>query len=141
MTVAEAVRERLLDCAAVTALVSTRVWKDVLPQKPTLPAIRVTRISQVEPMHMRGPVGVNVARVQVDSIATTKASAEAIDEAVNGDGLGAGATGARGWVGSLGSPAFDICAVLPAGVHDSYTDAEFRQWRVTRDFMVHYREP
>lgn len=141
MTVTEAVCERLKACAPVTALVSQRVWKDVLPQKPTLPAVRVQRISQIEPMHQRGPVGLNVARVQVDSVATTKSAAEEIDAAVNGDGLGSYASGLRNWIGSVGSPGFEIVAVLPAGVRDAYTDAEFRQWRVMRDFMVHYREP
>lgn len=141
MTVAEAVRERLLACDDVTALVGQRVWKDVLPPKPTLPAVRVQRISQVEPMHHRGPVGLNVARVQVDSVATKKDQAEEIDAAVNGDGRGSYASGLRGWIGSVGSPGMEIVAVLPAGVRDAYSDAEFRQWRVMRDFMVHYREP
>ncbi len=125
----------------MTALVSQRVWKDVLPQKPVLPAVRVQRISQMEPVHSRGPIGLNKARVQVDSIATTKAVAEQIDAAVNGDGLGTYASGLRFWIGSVGSPPMEIVAVIPDGVREGYTDAEFRQWRVMRDYMVSYREP
>lgn len=139
MTEAEAVRARLLDCAPVTALVGQRVYKDVLPQKPTLPCVRVQRISQVRPWHLRGPVGVNVSRVQADSIALTKADAEAVDAAIVGDGLGPDASGLVGWSGALGSPAFEVLFVEPETVRDDYEAEELRQFRVSRDVLVHWR--
>ncbi len=139
MTVAEATRERLLDCPPVTALVSTRVWKDIAPQKPVLPFVRVERIDQSQPIHCRGPVGVDQAVVMVTSVATTKAAAEAIDAAVEGDGLGSNATGLFGWAGSVGSPATVTFRVVKhEDVRDGYTDAEFRQFFVKRLFRITY---
>lgn len=139
MTVVEAVRERLLACAGVTALVSTRIWKDLLPQKPTLPAVMVAEVSLDEPWHARGPVGMDTARVQVDAYASVKADADDIAEAVRGDGLGGSATGLAGWFGSVGSPSFEIVAVLPIGRRHNYFNQELRQWVVMRDYMVTYR--
>jgi hypothetical protein len=138
MTVAEAARERLLDCAPVTALVSTRVWKDIAPQKPVLPFVRVERVGQAQPIHLRGPVGVDEAVVMVTSVATTKAAAEALDAAVEGDGLGSQATGLFGWTGSLGSPAFTFRVVKHEDVKDGYVDSEFRQFFVKRLFRITY---
>jgi hypothetical protein len=138
VTVDTAIRARLLSLAPIVALVNARVFTLVLPQGVTLPAIRVQRISQVEPMHFRGPVNVYQARVQVDSVGVTKASVDALDAAVQGDGLGHYASGLKGFKGSIGSPAFVIRAILPADVRDLYDAEELRQFKISRDFFVHF---
>lgn len=140
MTVAQAVRTRLLACSAVTTLVGQRVYKDILPEQATLPAVRVQRISQVEDEHLRGVGGMNTSRVQIDSIAATKADAEALDAAVAGDGRGDDATGVLGWFGSFGSPAFEVDAILPIDVRDTYEPDEHRQFRVMRDVRVFWKQ-
>lgn len=142
MNIATAIRERLLEMAPLTALVGARVYVDVLGQKPTLPAVRVQRIDEDEDMHLRGPVGVHRARVQVDAVGTSKASADAVDEAVRGDGLGTGATGLLGWAGSVGgSPGvIDVLSILPLGVQEFYNAAELREYVIARDFRVTWRE-
>lgn len=48
MSAALAVAERIASIAAVQALVSSRVYQGVLPQSPTLPAVRVQRVGQEE---------------------------------------------------------------------------------------------
>ena len=138
MTVDQAIRARLLSLTPVTALVNQRIFSVILPQGVTLPAIRVQRISQIEPMHMRGPVGMYRARVQVDSVSTSKASCDAVDSAVHGDGLGTYASGLAGFKGDVGSPAMYIHAILPLDVRDLYDAEELRQFRVSRDFEVHF---
>jgi hypothetical protein len=130
----DVVRTRLLACAPVTALVSTRVYALVIPEQPTLPAIRVQRISQDQPMHLRGPIGMYTARVQVDSIATTKAAADALDAAVLGNCLGSEATGLGGWYGTISSTR--VHAIKPAGVRESYEAGALRQYKIMRDFEV-----
>jgi hypothetical protein len=136
VTVDEALRDRLLSLTPVTALVSTRIYCLILPQAFNPPAIRIQRISQLEDMHLRGPVNVFRARVQVDSIGLTRSSAEAVDAAVQGDGLGSYATGLKGFKGPIGSPAFVIRAILPADVREFYDAEELRQFKVMRDFFV-----
>jgi hypothetical protein len=135
-----AIRARLLAMSPVTSLVASRVWTGILPQEPAVPAAVVTEISEVPGTHLRGPMATTESRVQVDAWATTKASADALAEAINGDGLGSSATGLRGWVGSLGSPAFDVQAILPGDARTEYFADEKRLWRVSRDYRVFWRQ-
>lgn len=67
MTVEEAVIAKLKATAAVTTLVSTRVYMLKLPARPTLPAVRVQVISDPERKHLRGPHGGSEARIQIDA--------------------------------------------------------------------------
>lgn len=142
MNIATALRERLVGLSPLTALVGTRIYVDVLPQQPTLPAVRVQRISDVRDMFLRGR-GVSVARVQTDAIGLTKASADAVDAAVDGDGLGANATGLLGWFGSLGgSPAvIDVLSILPIDARDVVERVdEHYEFMVSREYRVTWRE-
>lgn len=138
MTVDTAIRARLLTLTPVTALVAARIYTVIFPQGFNSPAIRVQRVGQVEEMHLRGPINVFRARVQVDSVGRTKAEVDAVDEAVQGDGLGNYASGLKGFKGEIGSPPFVIRAILPADVRDTYDAEELRQYKVSRDFFVHF---
>ena len=136
MTVDTAIRARLLTLTSVTDLVNQRIFTVILPQGVTLPAIRVSRIGQDEPMHLRGPINAFRARVQVDSVGRTKAEVDAVDAGVQGDGLGSDATGLKGFKGTIGSPPMTIHAILPADVRDLYDPEELRQYKVSREFFV-----
>lgn len=88
MSVESAVIARLKATSAVTALVSTRIYLLKLPQRPTLPAIRVQLISDPQNKHLRGPDRATRARIQVDAYQAETAvdpygSVEDISEAVN----------------------------------------------------------
>lgn len=138
MIVDTAVRARLLSLTPVTTLVNQRVFCEIFPQGVTLPAIRVTRVSQIEPMHLRGPVGVYMARVEIECRSASRETALAVDAVVQGDGLGSNATGVLGFKGSVGSPAFVFRAILPFAVRQGYDPEELRQYRVQREFMCHF---
>jgi hypothetical protein len=136
MTVDTAIRARLLSLAPIAALVNARVFTVILPQGVTLPAIRVQRVGQLEPMHLRGPINVFKTRVQVDSVALSKAAADVVDAAVQGDGLGGDATGLKGFKGTIGSPPFVIRCIEFADLRDGYDAEELRQYKISRDFFV-----
>lgn len=108
MTVEEAVVARLLSLGAVTALVSTRVYLDKLPQSPTYPCLRVTLISEQGRTHLRGADALKPARVQVDAYARENSGVDpyalvaTVAAAVHGDDDG---TRLEGWAGEIGSPA------------------------------------
>lgn len=142
MTVAEAVADRLLSLSAVTALVSTRVYVFKIPQSERRPLIRVQRITDQQDMHLRGSVGLLASRVQVDSYAAEAsgvdpyAVARSIDEAVHGDGAGSGLCGFQG---GIGSPAFEIAAILPISVREEYDPEESRVVRFLREYEVWHR--
>lgn len=130
MSAPAAVIGRLEAVSAVTALVSTRIYQGLLPQSPTLPAIRVQRIGEDEFMHLRG-ASVRRTRVQVDAVASSLPSALAVDAAVRGD---ASSSSLVGWMGSIGS--VRVLAVEPAALRELYDGDELRQHRVSRDVFV-----
>lgn len=82
MTVGEAMRATLLADAEIAALVSVRVYALRLPQPKTgttnLPAVVLTRISEVREQHLRGVGNVTRSRYQVDSWAQTHDGATAL---------------------------------------------------------------
>lgn len=111
MTIMEAVRERLLSQTPLTALVAQRVYSLVLPQNERRASVKLQRIDEDAPQHLRGPAPQRT-RVQTTAYVTVAGSAdplaavEAIGAAIHGDGLGSNATGLVGFVGELGgSPA------------------------------------
>lgn len=65
----EAVIAKLKATSAITALVSTRVWQLMLPQGPTLPAIKVQLVDKDPSHHLRGTSKTFQTRVQVDTYA------------------------------------------------------------------------
>ena len=134
MTPSAAVKARLLDVTALTTLVVSRIYVDLLPQKPTLPAIRIQRITEVEDAHLRGAKAMRRARVQVDAIALSLETATAVSDAAHGDGAGSGLSG---WQGDVNGQL--VMAVLPSDTRSDYTADEVRQWRVSRDYFVWMR--
>lgn len=146
MTPEQAVLERLVDCSGVTDLVGSRIYLLKLPQRPTLPAIRIQRISSPRFQHLRGPLYPARSRVQVDTFAAESsggnahAQATAVAEAVRGDGLGPGASGLWGWKGELGSPAeFRVLNIEVAFDGDpEYLADELRAVRIRQDYFVHW---
>lgn len=150
MVVEEAVIARVLSLSAVTTITGTRWWLIRLPQRPVYPAGRVTLIDEVVPFHLRGPVGTNAARIQVDLYvdeATAAAAGvnpyaqiSALSEAVQGNGLGPQATGLLGWKGTIGSPAFRVLGVFrSAELGIRYDPDELKVLTKTHEYVVHWK--
>lgn len=136
MTVVEAIRARLLAQSPVTAMVSQRVWSQVVPQSPVYPLVLVELIDDDEPMQLRGTSGLVRARVQVGSRAKSRVTAIALGEAVHGDGA---TTGLCAFKGDIGSPPFVITGVLPAGKREGFDPVELNVFTVSRDYFVWFK--
>lgn len=142
MTPEEAVRSRLLQVSAVTALVASRIWSVKLPQSPTLPAVAVSLVGEITDYHLRGEDHTKSARVQVDTYVqegagSWKATVDAIAKAIHGDGAGLGLSG---WRGTLGSPPFDVLLVMRLDRQQTYEAAELRVVRIRQDYRVIFRD-
>ena len=141
MTVEDAVVARLAGLTAVSTLVSTRVYRDKLPQEPTYPCVRVTLIDEQLDYHLRGG-GLKTARIQVDAFARERsgvdpyALAAAVAAAVHGDDAGSALSG---WVGEVGSPAFTVFACLRVDRRRQYDPDELRVVTMSQDYQVTYR--
>lgn len=125
---------RLEAVAAVTALTSTRIYQALLPQSPTLPALRLQRIGEIQPMHLRGGVALQRARVQIDAYGGGTdpiGQALTLDAAVLGDASGSSFVGWQGTAGGV-----QIVGVLPVDVRENFEGDELRMYRVSRDVFV-----
>lgn len=144
MTAAELVRDRLLSVSAVTALVSTRVWTQLMKPGSTMPCVVVRDIDDNEVAHLRGMSGVIRARVQVDTVAAVKDGGDPFEtardllEACDGPGDGTALAGFAGTV--AGSPGVEVLAILPAGVVPTRTPQDEQEYVIQgRDYFVTYR--
>ena len=135
-------RERIID---LNTSAGSRVYTKKLPQRPTLPAVRVQRIGNRQDQHLRGPQPF-FTRVQVDSFVAEDSvspgtTIETLAEAIKGDGLGYNASGLWGFKGeSDGSPAILIenVTLLHDGTAD-YEGDELKLLRIRQDYGIFWR--
>lgn len=142
MSPEEAVRTRLLALSSVTDLVGTRIYQVMLPQHPTFPAVRVQLIDEEAFYTITKHNKVRRGRVQVDIFAQVTSggdplvSADAIANAIDGDGNGASSTGLSGWRGDLGSPSYEVKGIFRLSRDKRYEADELRLVRVRMDYDV-----
>ena len=82
MTLGQYLRLLLTSDAGVAALAAERVYTEVLPQGPAVPAVVFTEVAGDDDLALDGPTGTSTRRVQVDSWARTRAEATALGLAV-----------------------------------------------------------
>jgi hypothetical protein len=68
--------------ALVSPLVGSRVYPEVLPQRPTYPAIVYQRVTTARVRSFDGPSGLARPRIQLDCYGSTYAQAKAVAAAV-----------------------------------------------------------
>lgn len=85
MTVVQAIRAQLIASSAVTALVSTRIFPQYIPQGQPVPAVVLTLISEVPVNSFDGSAETRLrqARIQVDAYAKGYLEAHAIASAAD----------------------------------------------------------
>jgi len=142
MTAELAIVNRLKADSGVAALVGSRVYQLILPQKPTLPCVRVQHISRIQDGHLRGGSETCWGRIQVDAIANEY-------DSVHPDGLGTvnlltaairDALAFKSFVAQE-SPRFDICLIKPINEGpDLIAEDELHQVKTPMDFEVYWRE-
>ena len=142
MTIEQAVITRLASLAAVTALVSTRIYLDRLPKDlDTFPAVRVVLVDEIDQPHLRGGGGLRIARVQVDAYAMESSGTDpytavaAVADAVHGDDAGSGLSG---WSGEIGSPALQVRACFRVDRRRAYDPDELQVCTMSQDYRVSY---
>lgn len=141
MTCGEAIRAYIATLVPVSTLVSGRIFLTYLPQAPEtakLPCILVQQISDVQTPHLRGTVAIKMARIQVDCVGTSMASARAVEQAVMGDYSGGSATGIRGMAGTSQGGVTFWQALADNYFEHVESDELHYQKRVTRDYRVWY---
>ena len=77
-----ALRARIVDSPAVSAIVSGRVYWENRPQSAPLPDVTLLIVSDERPQHMKGFDSFRPTEVQIDVRATSFAQKKALKEAV-----------------------------------------------------------
>jgi hypothetical protein len=132
VTVETAVWTKLSATAGVSSIASTRVYQLVLPQKPTLPAVRVQLVDEPKTYHMRGGVLLTRALVQTDCFgaesggyAPIETLAAAVEAALTGEPF------------FVGTPsAIEITGAFRVSRRPMFESGELRQVRISQDFVV-----
>jgi hypothetical protein len=132
--ITKAVSVHLLSESAVTSICSTRIVIGALKQGMQLPALVVSKISDVPENHIAGPGSLSTARIQVDCFADTQPVASSLKDAV---------TNAMETEGV--AVTWDSIEITESNLDD---DSEFYEppidgsdkprFRVSLDFMVSY---
>jgi hypothetical protein len=132
VTVETAVRTRLAAAGGVTAIAGQRVYQLVLPQKPTLPAVRVQLVDEPKTYHLRGGELMTRALVQTDCFgaesggyAAVETLAAAVETALTGEPF------------FVGTPsAIEITGAFRVSRRPMFESGELRQVRISQDFVV-----
>jgi len=136
-----AVCERLAATTAVTAIVLQRIYEIVLPESPTLPAIRVQLISDPVGYHLRGPDGAHRSRVQVDAYVSERAVSVSDDPGANLNALAKAIDDClSGKVFTVGSPVeIRVTGVFRQNRSKLREPDELRYLRVMQDYFVWWK--
>lgn len=131
-----AVRRFLASQPTVTNLVGQRIYQLILPQNPTLPAIRLQVISEPVIYHLRGAVNLMRTRVQIDAYGSTTLTAGSTTDpyaVVNNvaDAVDAVLAGGRFTIDTV-----KVTAAFRVTRRAFYEAEELRVIRVSQDFDV-----
>lgn len=133
MSVESQIVARLTGFVGLTALISSRVYPVIIPQKTSLPAVCYQRISTNRPSCFGGDAGIVQARFQIDCLAESEPGSTSGARAVASQVISA----LQRWRSSAGSPT----------VHDVFIDNQSEDYepetkihRVIVDIIVWYSE-
>lgn len=120
--------------AGVTNLVSTRIYKNKLPQTTTMPAITVQRIStpRVHTHDTSGATGTAYPRFQIDAWGASYTSCKTVTDAIR--------TALNGYKGTMGSvnPVTVQSALIQDETFDDSPDTGLM--RIISDYVVWHLE-
>ena len=125
MTIEIGLRTHLIADAPVTALVVARIYPDILPQKPTYPALTFEIISDIPYRALAGDSGREVVRARIHCWAKTAAGRDDLSRKVR--------TALADFSGLMGTTA--VSSVKFESWNNLYDDVPEVYRRVT-DFMI-----
>lgn len=124
------VRAKLVSDSSVTTLVGTRIYPSILPQNPTLPAIRYETGIQRPAHKLSGGAGFATSTVSIDIFAVSHIEAYNVQQAIR--------ESLQGWSGTANST--EMVSVNVVNIREDYlqpTDAsDVGKYRVNMDVEI-----
>lgn len=136
--VMRALYDHLVADSGVTALVSTRVYRNVAPAKTPFPRVTLTLVSKAPNQLLQGAVsGYVISNAQIDSWGVTPDSATAVAEAVR--------LALQGFIGSMGTQSLRVhhATIGSETEQESEPDHADDVWtyRVMQDCRIIHQQP
>ena len=134
--IGKALRAKMIATAAITAVISERVYPRKLPQAATLPAAVYHVISGSDETDLGGLTGLVHARIQIDAVASTRLVANSLAVTIR-DALAAQDVTPGTW----GTVAVRACTSAAADRYDSQPlgDGSDDDQHITmRDYLISY---
>jgi len=133
VSVAKAMRARLIATDGVTALVGQRIYPGKAPQDATIPYLVYQRISTTRFSTFSGASLIPESRMQIDIIASSQANAESIASAVR--------TSLDGYTGtSAGVVVLSSTVEDEADGNETIDGSDSLYYRVVLDCLIQTRE-
>lgn len=136
MSIATDLRSYLLTQSALTTLSSTRMFCHKRDQGSAFPALVLSLESEEHGHHLRAASGWAMARVTIDSVASTYVSAAAIDEQVRQE--------LSGFNGTIGTSSTLVTSVVLDNRAERFMDpidgSDVGAFVISSDYMVQYAE-
>lgn len=127
--VAHGIHARLAAFAALTALVSTRIWRVRAPDNSTLPYLVIHKLNQ-QPWHaMGGDINPTTARIQITIRDDNGAGVDAIAVQVK--------AALSRWSGTAGGVVFQ--EIFYDDDNETY-ESDINDFQITMDFIAHFDE-
>ena len=136
MSIATDIRAYLLTQAAMTTLSSTRMYCHKRDQGSALPALVLSLESEDHGHHLTAASGWAMARLSIDSVASTYVSAAAIDEQVRQE--------LSGFNGTIGTSSTLVTSVVLDNRAERFVESidgsDVGVYVISSDYMVQYAE-
>lgn len=129
-----AIRTLLLADVAVRALVGTRVYSGLPPQRPTAPYVQLWKVDRLSGLTLDGVPTLSVARIQVDCYAGDHDAVRTLAAAVNGDDGQTTKGPLHGYVGTVAGVRINRLELsLERGTQ---FEEDTKLYRVSADYLV-----
>ena len=133
ISIEEGLYHKLTNTAAITAIVSSRVYPAPLPQNPTLPALTYQLITPMSMTSHQGMGGTAFPRYQITGWASTLAALVELMKQVR-----ICLNGFKGTFGTGGSTV-TVQSSLMAGGYDTY-EPDTQRYMRAQDYIIYHAE-
>lgn len=135
-----AVRDLLVADIAIGALVGPNIYQLRLPQRVTLPAIRVQLVDEPSDYHLRGTDNLRRTRIQTDVFSVEASGSDPYALATDvADAIDTVLSGFRGFVNTGSPPGLIIDGLFRMSRMPMYEAEELREVRIMQDYVVWWK--
>jgi len=132
MEINDALYSYLSTYAGLSALISTRIYPDILPQSPTVPAITYQSISKVREHLFRADSTLVKSRYQFSCFGNTRSSSKAVAKQIR--------FALQNYSGTMGGTGGVIVNAVEIDGEDDNYESDTKLYSTMLDFLIWHEE-